>query len=263
MVDVQAPNDSLPLTRPQNRWTRPGDWKKKPVAEAPISPRTQSAVVAIQVLLPQHPQQLICRVVTECGGDADIALEKLLATAEKAACEAPSAPAAPPLVETPVEAKPVRPSAPAELPLEQAHVPKPSPVEEPAMSAPSSSSSSWTPVPEASSSQAHAEQSSAAPQEEVEDDVEPGGWTVVDAVHDRKPEPPLQAKLEPKPDAPSWLPLLRSGGKDPSSSKPTFYDVQTDRLKAALGAVHTAPAVGATANDLHGAGKGSGRKGGG
>jgi hypothetical protein len=93
--------------------------------------------------------------------------------------------------------------------------------------------------------------------EEDVEEVVPTGWTVINA----KPEPTqVSSNFVQQPDAPAWQPLLRSGGKDLSSAKRTFYDAQTDRLKAALAAAPKPPdALGPSATDMHGAGKGSGK----
>jgi hypothetical protein len=229
--------------------------------------------LAIQVLLPEYPTDLVCKVVTACGGDADAALEKLLADAGRST-SAPTRPAphhdtakaaAPSVLDEDEELQlalaasleassastiPASTRLESTFPVASAHV-----AESVLERTPGSSSSSAAAAPHASSVSQASDQSGAT------EDIEASGWTVVDA-EDNVQKPKINGKCEPKPDAPSWLPLARSGGKDMSSLKATFHDVQTDRLKAALGAPPAAVAVAATSQDMHGAGKGNGRKGG-
>lgn len=76
-----------------------------------------------------------------------------------------------------------------------------------------------------------------------------GEWTVVDS----RAKPIATPAPAVNTDAPTWLPLMQTGGKDTSSSLPTYYDLQTQRMKAALGPAPAA-AAGPSSRDLHGQG---------
>jgi len=85
------------------------------------------------------------------------------------------------------------------------------------------------------------------------------GWTVI-----QEEVVSEESKFVANVEAPSWQPLLRTGGKDSSSTKRTHYDVQTERLKAALSAPAKRDAVIATTHDphtgdMHGGEKGKGK----
>lgn len=95
------------------------------------------------------------------------------------------------------------------------------------------------------------------------------GWTVI-----QEEVQPAESKFVPNMEAPAWQPLLRTGGKDPSSSNRTHYDVQTERLKAALAAPRKIDIVAPSGHDPHtgdmngaqkekGSGKGGASRGGG
>jgi len=79
-----------------------------------------------------------------------------------------------------------------------------------------------------------------------------GTWHVIDTV------PRAAPVAAPDPDAPAWLPLVRTGGKDVSAPGSTFYDLQSERLKAALGKPPTVVSSLSATQELHSRGGGKG-----
>lgn len=127
----------------------------------------------------------------------------------------------------------------------------------------SSSSSSSAPAPASSSSSTTASSSATAsssnarkttPSHPVAKPSPEAEWTIIEA-----PKEATTSSFTRNLEAPAWQPLLRSGGKDLSSEKKTFFDIQTERLKAALATMPAPPVVPASSKDMHGAGKGSGK----
>jgi len=316
-ADVQRPPvgdagyQMLPTYR--NRWTRKGPAKE----DFSSTCSSDESMSALKVLLPEHSEQLLRRLLKECSGSPDAVLEALLAEVDDVA-KPSSTPAVtllqesalmPALVTSPPT--PAPPTASSSLPEDSAVAacsPTQAPVDQDdacadhtvqeliglgfdeakareavmSISDPSdanlamdwifehskdendgsggASSSSALPTAAASSPSdqptgfGSAQPEASAVTERRKDEAETKEWTVVDM----RP-PPDPGKFAQNLDAPVWQPLLRTGGKDPSSDKATYYDVQTDRLKAALAAVPKPAVISASSQDMHGAGKGEGK----
>lgn len=235
------------LQRPQNRFRRrqaeADVTSQRSVHEALCEKpgRTHPAEVAIEVLLPGvFSKELIQRVIQENGGDSDAALDVLLGSSAvhpEKEFETPLPPSVAPSAE--YSEKAVPPEEPLKMDEDLAIAI--------ALSLEQQDTSELEPAVEASVDEV-----------EANTDIETSGWTVVEA------EPTQRATCDfvTNSEAPPWLPMLRTGGKDTSSAKPTFYDLQTQRLKAALGSRPQISSTSFASKDLHGVGKGSGRKGG-
>jgi len=237
------------------------------------------------VLLPGvFSKELIQRVVRENGGDSDAALDVLLGPSSVLMEKVVEPPSVAPIAEVPKKA-PSEASwlmdedlaAAIAMSLEQQQPPALEVLMEKVVEPPSVAPIAEVPKKAPSEENSHMDEDLAAAiaksleqqqppaleasieEMETNEDIETSGWTVVDSE-------PKQAtsNFVTDPEAPSWLPMLRTGGKDTSSAKLTFYDLQTQRLQAALNATPQGDSTSFTPKDLHGAGKGSGKsKGGG
>jgi len=277
---------------------------KKEAAQAPVSPRTLAAVLSIKELLPQHPDDLLLRLLRDSGGDVDAVLESLLGQIDD---ETEQVSVAPSSSTVPLPAWAAIPATAAAVvsPVASGHGHNAGAGHahhadaghahddthhgdccgsghdhgghgghgeshghghkeeghghghkeegghsshshhdglerfEPSAAAASSSSSSGQPLSGA----------------KIAVEAEPSGWTVVVAEPKSAPEP---SSFKQNAEAPSWQPLLRSGGKDMSvPTERTFYDRQTDRMKAALATKAPVEMVGPSAKDMHGMGGGN------
>jgi len=292
-MGTMTEEDPLALSRP-NRFTRKQApaislFEQEPESQGCIdhyAKRLEGSVMAIQVLLPELPYDVVRRALEDHGCDCDTALEALLSGGEEPKAAEESHQAVLRGGEQPETAAEFdQASEDAEMAAAIAAVAAAE--EEEAKLASQSLRSATADEPKVKASEASEDAEMASEDAEMsaaiaavaaaeEEEATSASRSLESAATDEprvkevaalspaKEQQPSLPEEPPKPSVPNWLPLLQPKGPSlfgAAQPKKSLYDVQTDRLKAALGKPPSAKVMVVPSNhdtDVKGKGRGGG-----